>query len=387
MIFGDGRGLRTVTGDYGTVQTTGGGVNGWEGYSIDGRYVFMSADDNNVGIYNDVDNEWMIYCARNAWTKLYYDGAEKLSTTSTGVTVTGTGSGPIIDFYLTGSWSAGVYYRIMGYNTGKQIQFSYNDGMWISDNNSIRFACGGSTGTGGVYTERMRITNAGYVGIGQTSPSYKLHITDGDNSVALFGPNSTWSSYLVVGSGTNKSPSFNTSYAQVLTTNGNLHLDAGYTRDIYLNYYNGSRVLFGPGVAVVHSSDDRLKTQEELIENATQTLMKLKPQKYLKIHRLPEDNDVREPVPEAGLIAQDVWYDAPELRFIVKPGNDANPSEEKPPEPVTGDIQQDPDYSDWGTTPAGLSYICLIPYLIKSNQELYTEIQTLKTRITALENA
>jgi hypothetical protein len=275
----------------------------------------------------------------------------------------------------------------MGYNTAKQIQFNYNDGMWISDNNSIRFACGGSTGTGGVYTERMRITNAGNVGIGQTNPSYKLHITDGNNSVALFGPNSTWSSYLVVGSGTNKSPSLNASYAQVLSTNGNLHLDAGYTRDIYLNYYNGSNVRFGPGASIIHSSDDRLKTQEELIENATQTLMKLKPQKYLKIHRLPEDNDVREPVPEAGLIAQDVWYDAPELRFIVKPGNDANPSEEKPPEPVTGDIQQDPDYSDWGTTPTGLSYICLIPYLIKSNQELYTEIQTLKTRITALENA
>jgi hypothetical protein len=347
----------------------------------------MSADNNRCGIYNDLDNEWMIYCYRNSYVKLYYNGAEKLTTTNTGVTVTGTGSGAILDFHLTGSWSPGTYYRIMGYNTAKQIQFNYNDGMWISDNNSIRFACGGSTGTGGVYTERMRITNAGNVGIGQTNPSYKLHITDGNNSVALFGPNSTWSSYLVVGSGNNKSPSLNASYAQVLSTNGNLHLDAGYTRDIYLNYYNGSNVRFGPGASIIHSSDDRLKTQEELIENATQTLMKLKPQKYLKIHRLPEDNDVREPVPEAGLIAQDVWYDAPELRFIVKPGNDANPSEEKPPEPVTGDIQQDPDYSDWGTTPAGLSYICLVPYLIKSNQELYTEIQTLKTRITALENA
>ena len=30
------RGLRSVSGNYGTVQTTGGGAGGWEGYSIDG---------------------------------------------------------------------------------------------------------------------------------------------------------------------------------------------------------------------------------------------------------------------------------------------------------------------------------------------------------------
>jgi hypothetical protein len=84
------RGLRSVSGNYGTVQTTGGGAGNWEGYSIDGRYVFMSKDNNTCGIYNDIDNEWMIYCYRNSYTKLYYNGAEKLETTNTGVTITGT---------------------------------------------------------------------------------------------------------------------------------------------------------------------------------------------------------------------------------------------------------------------------------------------------------
>ena len=83
------RGLRSVSGNYGTVQTTGGGAGNYEGYSIDGRYVFMSADNNGCGIYNDLDNEWMIWCARNSDTKLYFDGGEKLATTSTGVSVTG----------------------------------------------------------------------------------------------------------------------------------------------------------------------------------------------------------------------------------------------------------------------------------------------------------
>jgi len=83
------RGLRGVTGDYGTVQTTGEAAGGWEGYSIEGRYVLMSADDNRVGLYNDLDNEWMIYCYRNSYCKLYFNGAEKLATENGGVKVTG----------------------------------------------------------------------------------------------------------------------------------------------------------------------------------------------------------------------------------------------------------------------------------------------------------
>ena len=73
------KGLRSVSGNYGTVQTTGGGSGGWEGYSIEGRYVFMSADNNSCGIYNDIDNEWMIYFERNSRARLYYNGSEHLT--------------------------------------------------------------------------------------------------------------------------------------------------------------------------------------------------------------------------------------------------------------------------------------------------------------------
>tara|TARA_B100001939_G_C16898275_1_gene598658 strand:- start:117 stop:1418 length:1302 start_codon:yes stop_codon:yes gene_type:complete len=99
-----------------------------------------------------------------------------------------TGSGNILDFKMSGSWSAGDYYRIIGYNTAKQIQFNYNDGMWLSDNNSIRFGCGGTQGTSGLYPERMRITNAGNVGIGGSEiPTARLtvfnSVTSSDNSI------------------------------------------------------------------------------------------------------------------------------------------------------------------------------------------------------------
>jgi hypothetical protein len=226
-------------------------------------------------------------------------------------------------------------------------------------------------------------SNGGYVGIGTSSPGYKLHISDGDNSVTLFGPNTTWSSYLVVGAGTDKTVNNNTAYAQCISTNGNLHLDAGHTRDIYMNHYSGAYIRHG-GSGLF--SDDRLKSEEELITNATDTLLKLSPQKYLKKRTLREDEH-REPVIETGLIAQDIWYDAPELRHIVLPGADADPTENKPEAPVDGDIQQDPDYSSWGPNAASVNYDGLIAYLVKSNQELHGEIQTLKARITTLENA
>lgn len=80
------RGLRSITGDYGTVQTTGGGGAGWEGYSIDGRYVFMSDHANSnssCGIYNDMDNEWMIQCWRNSGVDLFHNNSLRLYTDST----------------------------------------------------------------------------------------------------------------------------------------------------------------------------------------------------------------------------------------------------------------------------------------------------------------
>jgi hypothetical protein len=83
------KGLRSVSGDYGTVQTTGSGAGAWEGYSIDGRYVFMSSDDDKCGIYNDLDNEWMVYCYRNSYTRLYYNGSSKVETTNSGVKIEG----------------------------------------------------------------------------------------------------------------------------------------------------------------------------------------------------------------------------------------------------------------------------------------------------------
>ena len=67
----------------------------------------------------------------------------------------------------------------------------------------------------------------------------------------------------------------------------------------------------------------------------------------------------------------------PELRHIVVLGEGAEPTEEKPPAP-SDDPQDDPDYSAWGPKPSTVTYHQLIPYLVKSIQELETRIKVLE---------
>lgn len=130
-----------------------------------------------------------------------------------------------------------------------------------------------------------------------------------------------------------------------------------------------------------YASDDRIKTNERYITNATQTLLKLKPQIYDKAVNLGcESNETRV---ESGLIAQDVYYDTPELRHLVGYHDDAEIPDEKPY--VDDDPQKDPDYSMWGSKSAAVDYIGLIAYIVKSNQEIYGELQSEKKKSATLE--
>jgi hypothetical protein len=151
---------------------------------------------------------------------------------------------------------------------------------------------------------------------------------------------------------------------------------------------------------ITPSSDDRLKSEEEIITNATETLLKLRPQTYKKKMSLSNDyvapsgdqdtsnvyvaSNAADPetIIESGLIAQEVYYDAPELRHLVVVPKSATPADTIV---SSEDPSVDPDYSSWGNEPAALNYMGLIPYLIAGFKELKQENDDLKTRITALE--
>ena len=128
------------------------------------------------------------------------------------------------------------------------------------------------------------------------------------------------------------------------------------------------------------TSDDRLKINEKFIENAINTLKKLRPQIYEKHIKL---NSTRTFI-ESGLIAQEIYYDAPELRHLVSVPKDAT-IEDTEPIKSSDDPQQDPDYSKWGSEPASVNYTGFIAYLIKAIQEQQIEIEAYKEKTNSLE--
>jgi len=151
------------------------------------------------------------------------------------------------------------------------------------------------------------------------------------------------------------------------------------------------------------SSDDRLKVNEQKIEGALTTLQKLVPQTYTKYEKFDISGNKTttdlssNSVFEAGLIAQEIYYNAPELRHLVSAGNDPSATNFHPQEyDLSGnDIQHDPDYTalGWGNDSVSVNYTQLIPYLIKAIQEQKelidtqaSQIDSLLTDITVLEN-
>ena len=81
--------FRPVSGNYGSIEIDGGAHGGWEGYSIGGRAVFMHDNSNGMGLYDDVNNHWVIEHTLNAGTRLYYNGVNKCETLNDGVAVAG----------------------------------------------------------------------------------------------------------------------------------------------------------------------------------------------------------------------------------------------------------------------------------------------------------
>ena len=82
--------LSNADGDYGSVQINGSGQNGWEGFSIDGRAVFMHNGSTSTGLYNDVNNEWLFYSLHNDYSAMYFNGSQKIKTENYGCKIAGT---------------------------------------------------------------------------------------------------------------------------------------------------------------------------------------------------------------------------------------------------------------------------------------------------------
>ena len=244
---------------------------------------------------------------------------------------------------------------------------------------------------------------------GNVNGVYELNANAGNNGAVLAVGNSTYDDNAVIASFGRGSGNGTTTWeigaaefrhkrgvgdVLVMKTSSNNVIFGNISSAQFITFKNGGGI--DSTVALNEGSDDRLKENEKLIVNATEILQKLTPQTY---HKYTDLDLSGVPVFQSGLIAQEVYYNAPELRHLVGLGNDylrdasGNAVEEEitrtyftpTPEEMDlsdVDIANDPDYANHGwskTQHSSLNYTGFIPYLIKSNQEL-------AERLAALEN-
>jgi len=80
--------LQDNTGQYGSIEVTGGATGGYSGYSIGGNVVFMD-NGSQTGLYDDINNDWILLGRYLGNTSIYYSGAERIRTTVDGAQIVG----------------------------------------------------------------------------------------------------------------------------------------------------------------------------------------------------------------------------------------------------------------------------------------------------------
>ena len=162
----------------------------------------------------------------------------------------------------------------------------------------------------------------------------------------------------------------------------------------------------------INPSDDRFKTNEIPLTNCLQTILKLQPEFYTKTNLknmtrnigecptyVDDEGNIQQDIDnwpkenytvktssflESGLIAQDTYNNAPELRHLVSIGDDALNN----PENFTEDNKLIENVLDSNGIASylGINYVGIIPYLIGAVKEMSAKINSLETENTELKS-
>jgi hypothetical protein len=374
----------------------------WAGYSVslssDGTTVVIgspkrSSYTGNVRVFKwreytqtDEDNETYTYTR-------FYESSE------TSIMTENTSTAPIVGQYYWTQTGPNNYFSAEGY------QGRHGQSVSLSSNGS-RFVVGAPTNGGnGSSAGHVRVFSEVSEPIGTITNLIPLDVSGG--TVNMLSSTTNVSSGVVDISGTtwmNRGQSGGTiadAYQKGLVIESNktsaddavLHIEtAGQTQAFSVR---ADGAVYADNV-LEHSSDDRRKINEQHITNASEILNKLSPQIYTKLNAFVENGGTPTNT-ESGLIAQEIYYNVPELRHLVY--TEGNPQ----PYDLSGTtIENDPDYNalGWGPKSATVNYIGLIPYLIKASQEKQaildeqeaiiaqqtTQVEELKTRLSSLES-
>lgn len=223
--------------------------------------------------------------------------------------------------------------------------------------------------------DTLLCTYDGKVGISLLDPSYinKSYDMSIKNSLIVGGRN--------VNAGNNNSHI--TIHTDQYGTTASLYFGSyfatgGNKPRIYHQCDGSNKFNLKSSTTIAVQSDDRIKDDKKDINNALETINKLKPKIYkkyccsdIKDAIKSKNNKDSNFMVESGLIAQELFYDAPEVRHLLS--NYISEEDSKSLE-----YDRSIDYKNWPDKICTVDYTGLIPYLIKAIQEQSEEIKKLK---------
>jgi trimeric autotransporter adhesin len=316
-----------------------------------------------------------VYDTNNNANILYTNNTEKMRIDTNGNVGIGTSSPQATLDVSYGNASRADTLRLTNTNTsgyGSWLNFygNYNGGYSFAKIGTENDGTGGSmrfhtADTSEVSQERMRITSAGRVGIGTTSPNRALHVatgvltlgnsagalfTDTNNAGVLLGSDNAIgyiSGVTAAGTGTAK---------LLLQPFGDEVLVAATTDNGAYNLQCNGTGVWGAG-AYVNGSDERIKENIAPLDSGLDVIAKLNPVTYKYKKTWSKDQST-----QTGFIAQEL--------LVALEGQNY----------VDGVVQQGGSESYYS-----VAYQNIIPILTKAVQEQQALIENLTTRLNALE--
>ena len=180
------------SGNYGSVQINGGGKGNWEGYSIDGRAVFMHDGSTTMGLFDDVNNHWAIHHTMGSASVTSIRSGNNANTiVCTGVNHVGIGTATVargpLHIHEDGAGDNQIHMTNSETGTTSSDGFTIFQGAGSSgedcgfvnreENGRIRFLMNSGTDMSGnpVIEDQLILKHTGQLGIKTTDPIRTLH--------------------------------------------------------------------------------------------------------------------------------------------------------------------------------------------------------------------